>query len=128
MNALERNPWLLGILGVLLVIPGFGLFLLLNLNIEPPMGPLEPNLARNPHGERQLLGSLIAFNAIVVLPVIALILNCGLLMRAFRKGVVLSSHPLNIFVTLTAASIVLAFVGAILIDQYPCWIGVPNCD
>jgi len=128
MNALERNPWLSAILGVLLVVPGITLFVLLNLNIEPPMGPLEPYLARNPDGGPHVLGSLIAFNAIVVLPVIALILNLGILMRALRKGVAFTSHPLNLLVTLTAASIVLAFVGAILIDQYPCWIGVPNCD
>ena len=126
--SLEGNRWFSAILGILLVIPGIALYVLLNLNIEPPMGPLEPYLRRSPDGGPHVLGSLVAFNAIVVLPVIALILNFGPLMRVVRKGVAISSRPLNILVALTAATVVLAFVGAVVVDQYPCWIGVPNCD
>ncbi len=38
------------------------------------------------------------------------------------------AKPLNLVLVVAALVVVLAFVAGMVIDQYPCWIGVPNCD
>lgn len=38
------------------------------------------------------------------------------------------TYPINFFLALAALAIIVLFVGNVIADQYPCWIGVPNCD
>jgi hypothetical protein len=38
------------------------------------------------------------------------------------------ARPLNLLVALVTLSFILSVVGGIVVDQYPCWVGVPNCD
>jgi hypothetical protein len=115
-------------LGFLLVVPGILMLAMLNLNIEPPFGPLEPYLRRTEGEGPHIVGSLIAFNAIVVFPVVALLLNFAPAMRGLRSGKGFLGNPTNLAVAAAASLVVLAFFGAIAVDQYPCWVGVPNCD
>ncbi len=45
-----------------------------------------------------------------------------------RRGSRITAHPANLVIAgVTLAAIVLV-ISAIIVDQYRCWIGVPNCD
>jgi hypothetical protein len=39
-----------------------------------------------------------------------------------------TATPLNLVVAVVALSFVVLFIVGIVVDQYPCWTGVPNCD
>lgn len=108
--------------GIFLVIPGALLITLLTMGIDPPLPDfLRPYIipSEGPH----VVGSLIAFNFIVVFPLAALILNLGVLQST------LTNRRLSNLVTIAfAVIVVLVFAAQIAIDQFPCLIGVPNCD
>jgi len=40
----------------------------------------------------------------------------------------LFGYPINLVLAITILIFIVTFVGGIVVDQYPCWIGVPNCD
>jgi hypothetical protein len=45
-----------------------------------------------------------------------------------RAGGSLLTHPVNMLLAAVILIFIVMFVGGIIIDQYPCWTGVPNCD
>lgn len=114
-------------ISVFLILPFVALFTLITLKVEPNFGPLQP-LLNNPNPDQpDILGSLIALGSFLLV-IAAFILNLRQLLQAARIGNSLLAQPANLIlavITLTAISFV---IGAIIIDQYPCWIGVPNCD
>lgn len=114
-------------ISVFLILPFVALFTLITLKVEPNFGPLQP-LLNNPNPDQpDVLGSLIALGSFLLV-IAAFILNLRQLLQAARIGNSLLAQPANLIlavITLTAISFV---IGAIIIDQYPCWIGVPNCD
>lgn len=114
------------ILGAILAVPFALLYTLLVLHIEPPLrllgslttvGPDQPNV----------VGSAIVLGA-WLLSVVALGVTLSPIVRDARAGRGVTTHPVN----LALAGVILLFVGGfvvgIVVDQYPCWIGVPNCD
>ena len=40
----------------------------------------------------------------------------------------ITANPINLLLSIIILFIIFVFVGAIMVDQYPCWVGVPNCD
>lgn len=114
-------------ISVFLILPFVALFTHITLKVEPNFGPLQP-LLNNPNPDQpDILGSLIALGSFLLV-IAAFILNLRQLLQAARIGNSLLAQPANLIlavITLTAISFV---IGAIIIDQYPCWIGVPNCD
>ena len=73
------------------------------------------------------VGSFIVFGALLFL-LAAFAINFALLRRNARSGVRITAHPVNLLLAAVTLGLILAFAGAIVVDQYPCWIGVPNCD
>ncbi len=53
------------------------------------------------------------------------VLNYSFYRKSLKKGI---KAKLNLWVALGVLCVVVIFAGAIIEDQYPCWIGVPNCD
>jgi hypothetical protein len=74
-----------------------------------------------------VLGSLIVFGAFS-LSVLACIIVRAPIVRTLQAGGSLFAHPINLVLTVAILILVTMVVGGIIIDQYPCWIGVPNCD
>lgn len=62
-----------------------------------------------------------------ILPVI-FILTAMPIMRNIRAGNHLMAQPLNLFVRVVVLVLVAWLWTGILIDQMPCFLGVPNCD
>jgi hypothetical protein len=125
-NALT-HPRSAALLSLALMLPGALLFSLLLLGIDPPLGPLAP-LLNTPDDRPEVLGTAIALLLIVLLPVAVLVLNLPPIVRNVRAGNSIMAAPVNLVLAGAALLILLTFVIGIVVDQYPCWIGVPNCD
>jgi len=99
------------------------LFLLLVLGIELSLGPLDPLLT----AEGSRLGSLIVLGALILL-LLGFFVSLLPLVRGVRAGYSITANPINLLIAVMILLFILAFVGGVVIDQFPCWIGVPNCD
>ena len=113
------------IMGAVLALPFAVLFSLLVFHIEPPLRAIE-GLKVGPD-QPNIVGTAIVLSA-WLLAVAALVVTLTPIVRDRRAGRPVTTHPVN----LTLAAVILMFVSAfvvnIVVDQYPCWIGVPNCD
>lgn len=112
------------IAGAFLALPFATLFTLLTFQAEPPLGPLAPIVATPPDGPN--VGGTAVVLVSLVLAVIGLVLSLRVNMQARRAGH--RADTLSAAVAIAIAFFVVAFVASIVADQYPCWIGVPNCD
>ncbi len=113
--------------GVLLALPFAIIVTLLLIGGEPPrFGPLEPLLTAEVD-QPNVVGSAIVLGA-WLLALVAFIANVNPIVRDSRAGRGIATHPANLLVAIATFCFVAFFVGAIIVDQYPCWIGVPNCD
>ena len=114
------------IAGVLLALPFATIFSLLLIGGDPPpLGPLEPYV--NPDDRPNVVGTAIVLGA-WLLALAAFIVNVVPVAREARAGRGITTSPANLLVAAAALALVAFFIGAIIVDQYPCWIGVPNCD
>jgi hypothetical protein len=110
-------------IGFILCLPATIIFSLVMLDIEPHFGPLQPLLiADDGHP-----GELIPLGALSLLPV-AVFVSIVPIRRSLRSGGTLLSHPMNLALAVAILSFTTTFVVGVIVDQYPCWIGVPNCD
>ena len=123
MKTILINPNTAALIGFLLALPFICLFSLLVLGIEFSFGPLDPILT----AEGSRLGSLILLGALLLL-LLGLAVSLGPVVRSVRSGNSITTEPVNLLVAVTILFFFLAFAGAIIVDQYPCWTGVPNCD
>jgi hypothetical protein len=113
------------ILGAVLALPFALLYSLLVLHIEPPLRVLE-SLKVAPD-QPNIIGSAIVLGA-WLLSVAAFIVTLSPIVRDARAGRPLVTHPVNLALASVILLFVVAFVVSFVVDQYPCWIGVPNCD
>jgi uncharacterized membrane protein YidH (DUF202 family) len=127
MKNVLATPRSIAILSVILCLPFAFLFTLLMLNIEPNFGPLQPLLRDADPDRPDLLGSLIALGTLL-LAVAAFLMNFGQIRRTVRLDGSLTASPANLLLAIITLAAIAMVLGAIVVDQYPCWIGVPNCD
>jgi hypothetical protein len=113
------------IVGVVLALPFAVLYSLLVLHIEPPLRALES--LRVAPDQPNVVGSAIVLGA-WLLSVAALVVTLAPVVRDARVGRPLVTHPVNLAIAVVILLFVGAFVVSFVVDQYPCWIGVPNCD
>jgi hypothetical protein len=113
------KPKIAVLVGLLLCLPLVILLWLAVLGIEPAfmVGSGQPSLT----------GSLVVLGAALLLP-IALVVTLAPVVRNLRQGGRFAAYPENLILAGTILVVLLIIIGAIVVDQYPCWIGVPNCD
>jgi hypothetical protein len=127
VSGILADPRAASIAGVLLALPFTTLFTMFAvLHIEPPLGPLEP-LVTAPVDQPNVVGTAIVLGA-WLLAVVAFVVSVGPVVRSARAGNGIAADPINLAVAAAILVVVVSFVGGIIVDQYPCWIGVPNCD
>jgi hypothetical protein len=126
MKNLMTNPRSAAIVGLLLCLPMAMLFSLLVLDIEPSFGPLEP-LFRPPADQPAVLSTALAFGAFVLL-VVAFFITIAPIRESIRAGRGLLAHPVNLVLAMVIMAAIAWILGSFIADQYPCWVGVPNCD
>jgi hypothetical protein len=120
------SPNTAAVLGFLLLAPGALLISMLMLNIEPTV--LTRLLPPVPEDQPQVANSLIALTLIVILPAVGLTLNLVQLRRIRRSGGTVLEHPMNLALALACFALIATLAIGLIIDQWPCWQGVPNCD
>jgi hypothetical protein len=124
-NTLLTNPRSAAIISVALILSPFILSWLdslswVPLNLDHLFNGPNPEV---PYPPGQILA--LAFFAI---PVAAGIIAGGPIVRTLRAGGSLFAHPIHlIIVALILSTFVIGFA-SLLIDQWPCFVGVPNCD
>lgn len=127
MKNILENPRLAAVISCIICLPFAFLFTLLMLNIEPNFGPLQPLLTSADPDQPDVLGSLIALGT-VLLVLAAFIINLVQIVRTMRAGGSITSHPVNLLLAAATLAAIVVVLGGIIVDQYPCWVGVPNCD
>lgn len=127
MNSKAMLPKSAAIVSFILCLPVTILFTMLVLHIEPDFGPLNPILTSPDPDQPDVGGSLLALGLLLLLPV-AFIINLRIIAQAKRAGRSITTYPTNLVLAIASLSLITLIVGSIVADQYPCWIGVPNCD
>ena len=90
--------------------------------------PRLASLALNPpNTQPNLPGSLFVLGVFLLLPLAFVIVSVPI-RRTVRSGESLLAHPVNLAHAALIMILIVIVVGSIIADQYPCWIGVPNCD
>jgi len=82
---------------------------------------------QSPANQPDIPGSLIAIGAVLLLPV-ALVISRAPVVRNKRRGGRWMDFPVNVLLAGMILVVLLLLVGGFIADQYPCWVGVPNCD
>lgn len=112
-------------LGVLLPLPLAFVFVVAVFNIEPVNGFLKIFFGGGDNVRMKLTGLVILLTALLLVP-IALAINIAAIRRSVREG--LKARPRNFSIAVSLLTVVLALTVSFVINQYPCWMGVPNCD
>ena len=72
-------------------------------------------------------GLIVLFGLLWLLPV-AFIVILVPLVRTVRAGETFLTNPINLLLRVALLTLIAMMWGDLLIDQIPCFMGVPNCD
>ncbi|MCC6962401.1 MAG: hypothetical protein IT585_04035 [candidate division Zixibacteria bacterium] len=120
MGSLASNPKTAALIALLLCLPTAIIVGLALLDIQPQLGPMLSNADGTP-------SSLIPIGALLLLPV-ALLITALPIQKSFRAGQGLLMHPVNLALAVALVLMINAIAVGIIADQFPCWMGVVNCD
>ena len=123
MKTILADPKLSAVSTILLALPFMCLVMSGVLGLELSLGPLDLFLT----AEGSRLGSFIVLGTLI-LSLLGLAVSLALVVRGVRAGNGIMAYPVNLLAAVAILFCLLILFGAIIIDQYPCWIGVPNCD
>lgn len=127
MKSITTNPRAAALIGFMLALPFSLLFPIAVFQIEPFHGFLN-TLFTEADGVRQnTLSKMVLIVTISLLPVASVIALAPVL-RSVRAGNGLGAHSMNLSLAVAILFFIAMIVGGFAVDQYPCWIGVPNCD
>jgi hypothetical protein len=85
-------------------------------------------LFNGPNPEVVYLPGLVIFLGLLLFPVTAGIIAGRPIVNTLRAGGSLFTHPLHLIIVIFILSTFAIGLGSLLIDQWPCFMGVPNCD
>jgi magnesium-transporting ATPase (P-type) len=122
-NTVFTNPRWAAIISIALILfPG--ILLLLN-----SLGWLSlDRLVNGPNPEVAYLPGLFIFLGLIMFPVAAGIIAVGPIVGTLQTGGRLLTHPIHLIIVVLIMSIFVIGFSSLLIDQWPCFVGVPNCD
>ncbi len=115
------------IIGFLLAMPLAILLLIMVYDIEPLSGFFKA-LTTEADGHRiSTLGRILEVGALLLLP-LGFIISLVPVVQNARTGDGLTANPINLLIATALFIFIATLIVSFVIDQYPCWIGVPNCD
>ena len=85
-------------------------------------------LFNGPNPEVAYLPGMFMSLGLILFPVVAGIIAGGPIVRTLRAGGSLFAHPINLIIVVVISFLFAAGVVSLIVDQWPCFIGVPNCD
>jgi len=115
------------IVGFLSAMPLAILLLIQVYDIEPLKGFFETLTTEADGHQISALGRIFEASALLLLP-LGFVISLVPVMRNVRAGDGLTANPVNLLITVALFIFIAILVISIIIDQYPCWIGIPNCD
>ena len=124
MTTRPADPWPRG--PALLALPLLVLVLIAWLEWQPFAGLLRA-VTSNADGGLSALGRVLVLGSISAF-LAAIALSAAEVLRARRAGPGWTARPYHLALAVGLSLIVLLGVGGLVVDQYPCWQGVPNCD
>jgi hypothetical protein len=122
-NTLLTNPKAAGIISGVLVLFIIIVFVLGSIRWEP----LE-RLFNGPDPEQFYLPGQLFGLALISIPVMAGMIAGRPIVSALQAGGSLFAHPLHLLIVVVISFLFAAGFAGLIVDQWPCFIGVPNCD
>lgn len=121
-NALLTTPRSTAVISILLI-----LFNIISIALRNEWEPLR-RLFNGPNPDVDYLpGQIISF-CLGLLPVAAGIIAGGPIVNTLRAGGKLFAHPFHLIIVFTLSLLFTVGFVFMLVDQWPCFLGVPNCD
>ena len=118
------NPRSAALISFLLALPFVTILSLLLLGVELPFA----RLLNNPDPDQpNVLGTLIVLGTLLLAVAACLVARVPLV-RTLQAGGSLFAHPINLILAFVILFFITRLVVGLIVDQFPCWIGVPNCD
>jgi hypothetical protein len=85
-------------------------------------------LFNGPNPEVTYLPGIVMSISLILFPIAAGIIAGGPIVNNLRAGGRLFAHPINLIIVVLISSAFAYGFTTLLIDQWPCFMGVPNCD
>ena len=123
MPNIFKRPASTGLISFILSLPVAVVFSMLVLKQAPSFGPVLNPPTHHP----EVSGSLLALGLFLLLPLAFVIVSVPI-RQTVHVGGCLLAHRVNVALAALILILIVMVVGSIIADQYPCWIGVPNCD
>ncbi len=121
------SPKAAAIYGILLAMPFTVLLVIEVYGIEPLSSFLrEVTIKRDGNG-LNAFGTVLILGSILLLPT-AFVINIIPITRNLRAGMRISTNPISYLLAIVFFVYISIIFVLFLVDQYQCWIGVPNCD
>ncbi len=115
------------ITGFLLAMP-LAILLLIEIFDIAPLSGFYKTLTTEADSQRlSALGRIFTIGALLLLP-LGFIVSLVPVVRNVRAGNGLTTNPINLLIAAALFIFIATLVIINVIDQYPCWIGVPKCD
>jgi len=122
-NTLLTNPWSALVISIILILFPV-LFLWLN-----SLGWLSlDRLFNGPNPEVAYLPGQVLSLLLISIPIAAGIIAGRPIVNTLRVGGSLFAHPLNLILVVVISFLFAAGVAGLIVDQWPCFMGVPHCD
>lgn len=115
------------IISFLLAMPLAVLLLISIYDIEPLSGFYKTFTTEADGYRISTFGRIIEIGALLLLP-LGFIVSLVPIVRNARAGDGLTANPVNLLIAAALFIFIATLVISFVIDQYPCWIGVTNCD
>lgn len=122
-GSLLTNPKSALMISIALFLIPVVLFFLTSVGWEP----LE-RLINGPNPAQPYRPGQIIVLALISVPIAAGMIASGPIVRALRTGGSLFAHPVHLIIVVVISFIFATGVINLLVDQWPCFMGVPNCD
>lgn len=122
-NTLLTNPRSAAMISVVLILAP-GILPLLN-----SIGWLSlDRLFNGPNPEVAYLPGQVISLGLILFPIAAGIISGRPIVSTLRAGGSLFAHPINLIIVVIISFLFAAGVVSLIVDQWPCFMGVPNCD
>lgn len=122
-NTLLTNPRSAALISVALIL-ALGLLPLLD-----SVGWLSlDRLVNGPNPEVTYLPGMILSLGLIAFPVAAGMIAGGPIVNSLRAGGSLFAYPLHLIIVVVISFLFAVGAVGLIVDQWPCFIGVPNCD
>lgn len=122
-NTLLANPRSALIVSIVLILTPFILSWMNSLG----WAPLD-RLLNGPNPEQPYFPGQAISLLLISMPIAAGIVARGPIVSTLRAGGSLFAHPLHLVIVVVISFLFAASVVGLIVDQWPCFMGVPNCD